>query len=190
MKPSCRMYKNGSCLSINNTTWFLIEDVLSLKHNHGTKNKTVYVSWEHQPTHWSWVLEIPCCTPFPNWTRLRWPIRTHKSNTSQTWLKKTSSEASFIWWLITIRRHPIILSENDWGVQSPSKRKKNRFHETILRRWLDPYTTPLYLSFPNTQRAEISTTSCTKITHTFKKVVVDRAAQLGGEKNATYKMGP
>ena len=78
------MYKNVSCLSINNTTWFLVEHVLSLKHNHGTKNKTVYVSWEHQPTHWSWVLEIPCCTPFPNWTRLRWPIRTHKSNTSQT----------------------------------------------------------------------------------------------------------
>ena len=30
-------------------------------------------------------------------------------------------------------RDPITLSEDDWGVQSPPKRKVFRFHETILR---------------------------------------------------------
>ena len=32
-------------------------------------------------------------------------------------------------------RDPITLSEDDWGVQSPPKRKVFRFHETILRRY-------------------------------------------------------
>ena len=31
-------------------------------------------------------------------------------------------------------RDPITLSDDDWGVQSPPKRKVFRFHETILRR--------------------------------------------------------
>ena len=38
---------------------------------------------------------------------------------------------------LPIPRHPVILSENDWDVQLPSKRIVFRFHETILRRWLD-----------------------------------------------------
>ena len=36
-----------------------------------------------------------------------------------------------------IPRNPVIFSDDDWGVQSPPKRIVFRFHETILRRWLD-----------------------------------------------------
>ena len=157
MKPSCRMYKNGSCLSINNTTWFLIEHVLSLKHNHGTKNKTAYVSWEHQPTHWSWVLEIPCCTPFPNWTRLRWPIRT----TSQTlhklgWINILRSIIHLM-----IDNHPQASNHivREWlgcPITFETQSIEIPWNHSQFR-WLDPYTTPLYPSFPNTQKAEIST---------------------------------
>ena len=34
----------------------------------------------------------------------------------------------------TFPRDPITLSEDDWGVQSPPKRKAFRFHAPILRR--------------------------------------------------------
>ena len=39
----------------------------------------------------------------------------------------------------TIPRHPAIFSNSDWDVQSPPKRIVLGFHETILRRWLDPW---------------------------------------------------
>ena len=53
-------------------------------------------------------------------------------------LRGTQVENRFFTVSVRIPRHPVIFSDDDWGVQSPPKRIVLRFHYHSQFRWLDP----------------------------------------------------
>ena len=108
--------------------------------HHSPPSSNFPAKWHEAKWHLPLIkLNHHCLNPLKNR-----PFATHEK-------KKTEKQQSS-------PRHPVILSADDWGVQSPPKRIVFRFHETILR-FDEPGSLGIFQPWRNFQKNKLAVTS-------------------------------